>query len=108
MYSPDGTRLVSGSADATARLWDAKTQRELQVFRGHRMGVQNTVFSGDGRRLFTGGADGEIRVWGGATAQLLLPLRAHPMDMRLALEPDDTLVSANIDGIRFWRAPKLP
>jgi len=43
-----------------------------------------------------------------ASAQLFLTLRAHPMQMRLALQPDDTLVSASVDGVRFWRAPKLP
>jgi WD40 repeat protein len=85
-----------------------KTQRELQVFKGHRVSVVNVVFSKDGRRLFTSAADGEIRVWDAASGQLLLTLRGHPMETRLALQPDETLVSASIDGIRFWRAPSLP
>jgi WD40 repeat protein len=72
------------------------------------MGVVNVLFSQDGRRLFTSGDDGEIRVWDVASGQLLLTLRGHPMETRLALQPDDTLVSASIDGIRFWRAPPLP
>lgn len=107
-FSADGARLVSASLDATARLWDVRTQRELQVFKGHRVSVMQALFSMDGRRLFTGGLDGEIRVWDVASAQLLLTLRAHPMQMRLALQPDDTLVSASFDGVRFWRAPGIP
>ena len=50
----------------------------------------------------------EIRVWDVASAQPLLTLRGHPTQVRLAQRPDDTLVSASIDGIRFWRAPSLP
>ena len=107
-FSPDGARLASASLDATARLWDVRTQRELQVFKGHRVSIMHAIFSMDGRRLLTGGEDGEIRVWDVASAQLLLTLRAHPTEMRLALQPDDTLVSASIDGVRFWRAPALP
>ena len=107
-FSPDGTRLVTASTDAIARLWDVKTQRELQVFKGHRMNVERVVFSKDGRQLFTSGSEGEIRLWDIASGHLLLTLRGHPMETRIALQPDDTLVSASIDGIRLWCAPKLP
>ena len=107
-FSPDGTRLVTASTDAIARLWDVKTQRELQVFKGHRMNVVRVVFSKDGRQLFTSGSEGEIRLWDIASGHLLLTLRGHPMETRIALQPDDTLVSASIDGIRLWCAPKLP
>jgi WD40 repeat protein len=34
-FSPDGTRIVTASADKTARIWDAATGKEIAVLRGH-------------------------------------------------------------------------
>ena len=37
-FSPDGKRVVTGSEDGTARLWDATNGKELAVLRGHEFG----------------------------------------------------------------------
>ena len=34
-FSPDGSRIVTASADETARIWDAATGKEITVLRGH-------------------------------------------------------------------------
>ena len=34
-FSPDGTRVLSGSADNTLKLWDAATGQLLRTFAGH-------------------------------------------------------------------------
>ena len=34
-WSPDGTRLATGSADETAKVWDAAGGRELLTLKGH-------------------------------------------------------------------------
>jgi hypothetical protein len=50
---------VTGSADNTARVWDAKSGAELLALKGHADGVTSASFSADGSRIVTGGG------WGG-------------------------------------------
>ena len=38
-FSPDGSRIVTGSRDKTAKVWDAKTGAELLTLKGHTGGV---------------------------------------------------------------------
>ena len=58
-YSPDGRRILTAAADATARLWDAATGQELRVLRGHEAPLWTGVFSPDGSRILdcVGGQD---------------------------------------------------
>jgi WD40 repeat protein len=34
-FSPDGTRIVTGSNDGTAKMWDARTGATLLDLKGH-------------------------------------------------------------------------
>ena len=46
--SPDGRRMVSASADHTARIWDALSGAQLSVLSGHNDAVFSAAFSHDG------------------------------------------------------------
>ena len=60
-FSPDGTSIATvGGRDA--RLWDARTGRELMSFTPHGT-VASANFSPDGKRLVTGFWDNSARVW---------------------------------------------
>src|SRR5262249_42273072 len=52
--SADGKRVLTGSGDATACLWDGETGKELRTFRGHAGAVVAVAISADGKRLLTG------------------------------------------------------
>jgi WD40 repeat protein len=73
--SPDGGKVVTGSEDKTARLWDAKTGEELAVLKGHTLTVASAEFSPDGKQVVTGSYTGEIKVWEVASGKELYELR---------------------------------
>ena len=53
-FSPDGSRIVTGSDDRTAKVWDARTGAELLTLKGHTDAVSSASFSPDGSRIVTG------------------------------------------------------
>lgn len=62
-FSPDGSRIVSGSRDKTVRVWDAATYDPLLVMGDHDEAVALLAFSPDGNRLFSTSPDGAVRIW---------------------------------------------
>src|SRR5262249_48013105 len=50
-FSPDGLLFVTAGADATVRVWDAATGREVRALRGHADTVQAVAWSPDRRTL---------------------------------------------------------
>jgi hypothetical protein len=62
-FSPNGTRILAGSVDNTARLWDVATGEAVATLAGHTKLVKAIAFSPDGTRVLTGSWDGTARLW---------------------------------------------
>jgi WD40 repeat protein len=78
-FSPDGTRVVTASNDATARVWSADGAGEPIVLRGHDKEVWSAAFSPNGRRVVTASRDGTARIWPLTSSDLMSLLwRATP------------------------------
>ena len=108
-YSPDGSRVVSGSADNTLRLWDAVTGASIGgPMNGHTGPVYSVAFSPDGNRVVSGSADNTLRLWDGLTgASIGEPMNGHTKSVwSVAFSPDGTrVVSGSYDNtLRLWDA----
>jgi WD40 repeat protein len=61
-FNPDGTTLLTVCKDASVRLWDVATARQLGLPMPHSGTVRCWAFGPDGRSALTG-ADRVARVW---------------------------------------------
>jgi WD40 repeat protein/serine/threonine protein kinase len=104
-FSPDGQRIVTASADNTARIWDVGTGQQLRVLSGHTGPVRSVAFSPNGRRIVTASYDKTARVWDVSNGQQLLVLMGHTAYVEgVAFSPDgQRIVSASADNTaRIW------
>jgi hypothetical protein len=63
VFSPDGHRIATASADNTARIWDTASGSELNALIGHDDKVFAIGFGPVGQKLVTGSLDGTARFW---------------------------------------------
>jgi WD40 repeat protein len=77
MFSPNGQIIVSGSHDATLRLWDVRSSGSQKVLQGHTGHVYSVCFSPDGRTLASGSDDCTIRLWNVQTGECRGVLQGH-------------------------------
>jgi WD40 repeat protein len=62
-FSPDGSQLVSGSWDATVRLWSVATGKLLKTLTGHSHMVNSVTFHPNGKQAASCSFDKTVRIW---------------------------------------------
>jgi len=104
-FSPDGTHVLTGSEDNTARLWDAATGKAVATLAGHTGPVTAVAFSPDGTRVLTGSEDNTARLWDAATGKVVVTLAGHTSFVSaVAFSPDGTgVLTGSLDNTaRLW------
>jgi WD40 repeat protein len=119
-FDVDGRRLVTGSYDYTAKLWDAHTGQELRTLgrngaspddqSDHGDIVTDVAFHPDGQLIATAGRYGGLRVWNAESGSLHWSnddyVRADEGIWRVAFSPDGQYL-ATVGGngnVRLWES----
>jgi WD40 repeat protein len=71
-FSPDGTRIVSGSSDCSIRIWDFAFGGEVcPPLMGHTLSVTSVAYSPDGKQIVSSAFDGTVGLWDARTGAVL-------------------------------------
>jgi WD40 repeat protein/serine/threonine protein kinase len=106
-FSPDGERIVTGSSDWRAKVWDVKAGTELLTLQGHSGEINSVGFSPDALRIVTGSRDGTARLWNAATGKEVVRFGGHDAPVNsCAFSPDGQRVATGGDDqtLRIWEA----
>jgi WD40 repeat protein len=108
-FSPDGTRVMSGSKDGMVRLSDSRTGGKLAAPEGHHDAVKFVSFSLDGTRLVSGSVDGTIQIWDMRTSESTFILQDHidswfPTSVAFSPDGRQVVFGSGDSTVRVWDA----
>ncbi|EUC58963.1 tyrosine kinase family catalytic domain protein [Rhizoctonia solani AG-3 Rhs1AP] len=106
-FSPDGTRVVSGSSDEKIRVWDV--ERGMTIvgpLAGYSDAVRSVAFSPDGSQIISCSGNGTVRLWDARDGKLIgNPYEGHTKWVHsVAFSPRGTYVASggNDKTVRLW------
>ena len=106
-YSRDGNRIVTTSADHTARIWNADTGAQLTPPLVHPDDVLWAEFSPDGKLVATAGDDGIARVWDAATGRLVSATAQDSDEVKFVhFSPDGKLLAGGTENQGYLWDPR--
>lgn len=76
-FSPDSKRLISGSGDTSAIVWDVAEHRQLFRLMGHTNWILSVAFTNDGARVVTGSKDETLRLWDMSDGHMIAEMIKH-------------------------------
>jgi WD40 repeat protein len=104
-FLPGGQTLVTGSSDATVRLWDVSTGKTERLFTGAALGALSLAVSPDGSRIAVGCKDGVVREYDVAEGIVRRELTGHLGFIRaVRYGPQGGVIHSSADDgtVRVW------
>ena len=105
VHSPDGARILTASADHSAKLWDAASGKLLASF-AHQDEVFQAEFSPDGARILTASRDKTAKLWDAASGKLIASFDHQDGLYHAAFSPDGAriLTASGDKTAKLWDA----
>lgn len=105
-FSPDGSKIVTGSYDRQWIIWDTTTGEPLLSRQGHNGAIFHVAYANNGQLIATASADETVKLWeteSGRRMDTLPQPQAEVMSVHFT--PDDAfLVAASSDSrFRVWQ-----
>jgi len=104
-FSPDGRRILTGSDDTTAKVWDLVSGNELFTLQGHLHSIGEADWSPDGQRIATASSDATVKIWDASDGKELLTFTNHTggiQSVRFSPDSQSVLSSSNDGTAKLW------
>ena len=108
-FSPDWTKVLTGSSDDMAKLWNVATGAVIRTFTAYSGVVASVAYSPDGTKVLTGVEypDNAAKLWNAATGAVIRTFTGHTDRVTEAVfSPDGTkvLTGSNDNTAILWDA----
>jgi WD40 repeat protein len=94
-WSPDATKLATGSWDKTVQLWNTNTYKSESRLKGHSSYVTSVAWNNDGTKLASGSYDKTVRIWAVGSAG------TFECESKLTVDSQVTSVAVCPDGSKI-------
>ena len=90
---PSDDYIVSGSSDATLRLWQTVTGEHLKTFEGHTSRIWDVCTTSTGEHLLSASADATVKLWSTEEGKCARSFTGHAGDVySVNMHPDGSHV----------------
>ena len=91
--SNDGTFIVTGSEDNTAKIWNANDGTLRHTLQGHEDEINTLRISSDDTFIVTGSEDNTAKIWNSDNGALIKTLQGHDDDVNIVkISSDGTFI----------------
>jgi WD40 repeat protein len=102
VFSPDGSRVATGSYDGISRIWDVSTGKVLKEFSEHHSQVRGVAFDPSGSTIATASYDTMARISDVATGAVITEISEQQPLHSISFSPDGRFVVSTSNIVRIW------